>query len=57
MVFLSDWTDESPARVLAKLKKQADYYNRGRRTVGDFINDVADRAGARPSATAGHGRR
>lgn len=42
VVFLSDWTDESPARVLAKLKKQADYYNQGRRTVGDFINDVAD---------------
>ncbi len=41
VVFLSDWTDESPARVLAKLKKQADYYNQGRRTVGDFINDVA----------------
>lgn len=43
VVFLSDWTDESPARVLAKLKKQADYYNQGRRTVGDFINDVADK--------------
>ena len=43
VVFLSDWTDESPARVLAKLKKQADYYNQGRRTLGDFINDVADR--------------
>lgn len=42
VVFLSDWTDESPARVLAKLKKQADNYNQGRRTVGDFINDVAD---------------
>ena len=43
VVMLSDWTDESPARVLAKLKKQADYYNRGRRTLGDFIDDVADR--------------
>ena len=42
VVMLSDWSDESPARVLAKLKKQADYYNRGRRTLGDFINDVAD---------------
>ena len=42
VVMLSDWTDESPARVLAKLKKQADYYNRGRRTLGDFIDDVAD---------------
>lgn len=42
VVMLSDWTDESPARVLAKLKKQADYYNQHRRTVGDFITDVAE---------------
>ncbi|WP_313239464.1 copper resistance system multicopper oxidase [Stutzerimonas kunmingensis] len=42
VVFLSDWTDESPARVLAKLKKRSDYYNRGRRTLADFIDDVAD---------------
>ncbi|MCQ4294665.1 copper resistance system multicopper oxidase [Pseudomonas stutzeri] len=42
VVFLSDWTDESPARMLAKLKKRSDYYNQGRRTLGDFINDVAD---------------
>ncbi|EXF44547.1 copper resistance protein A [Pseudomonas sp. BAY1663] len=43
VVFLSDWTDESPARVLAKLKKRSDYYNQGRRTLGDFIGDVADK--------------
>ncbi len=42
VVFLSDWTDESPARVLAKLKKRSDYYNQARRTLGDFIDDVAD---------------
>ncbi|WP_455230833.1 copper resistance system multicopper oxidase [Geopseudomonas aromaticivorans] len=42
VVMLSDWTDEDPARVLAKLKKQADYYNQHRRTVGDFIRDVSD---------------
>ncbi|MCQ4322276.1 copper resistance system multicopper oxidase [Stutzerimonas stutzeri] len=42
VVMLSDWTDEGPARVLDKLKKQSDYYNRGRRTLGDFIDDVAD---------------
>ncbi|MFL9815067.1 copper resistance system multicopper oxidase [Stutzerimonas sp. VN223-3] len=42
VMMLTDWTDESPARVLDKLKKQSDYYNRGRRTVGDFINDVAE---------------
>jgi hypothetical protein len=27
VVMLSDWTDEDPTRVLAKLKKQSDYYN------------------------------
>lgn len=42
VVMLSDWTDESPARVLDTLKKQSDYYNRGRRTLGDFIGDVAE---------------
>jgi CopA family copper-resistance protein len=42
VVMLTDWTDESPARVMDKLKKQSDYYNRGRRTLGDFIDDVAD---------------
>ena len=43
VVMLSDWTDENPARVLAKLKKQSDYYNEHRRTVGDFIKDVTDK--------------
>ena len=27
VVMLSDWTDEDPGRVFAKLKKQSDYYN------------------------------
>jgi CopA family copper-resistance protein len=40
VVVLSDWTDENPARVAAKLKKQSDYYNFGKRTVGDFVRDV-----------------
>ena len=42
VVLLSDWTDENPTRVLAKLKKQSDYYNYHKRTVGDFINDVSE---------------
>ncbi|MFV3385173.1 copper resistance system multicopper oxidase [Pseudomonas sp. NY15364] len=42
VVLLSDWTDENPARVLAKLKKQSDYYNQHKRTVGDFIGDVSE---------------
>lgn len=40
VVLLSDWTDENPARILAKLKKQADYYNFNQPTVGDLIRDV-----------------
>ncbi|SDT32999.1 copper resistance system multicopper oxidase [Pseudomonas oryzae] len=43
VLMLSDWTDENPASVLAKLKKRSDYYNEHRRTVGDFINDVSDK--------------
>ncbi|AHZ73338.1 CopA family copper resistance protein (plasmid) [Pseudomonas mandelii JR-1] len=41
VVMLSDWTDEDPSRVMAKLKKQSDYYNHHKRTVGDFIDDVS----------------
>src|SRR5688572_22224641 len=40
VVLLSDWTDEDPHRVLAKLKKQSDYYNLNQRTLGDFFGDV-----------------
>jgi CopA family copper-resistance protein len=40
VVMLTDWTDESPERVFAKLKKQADYFNRNKRTLGDFIADA-----------------
>ncbi|MEN2393362.1 copper resistance system multicopper oxidase [Pseudomonas halotolerans] len=40
VVMLTDWTDEDPADVIGKLKKQSDYYNYNKRTVGDFIDDV-----------------
>jgi CopA family copper-resistance protein len=40
VVLLSDWTDENPNRVLAKLKKQSDYYNFNQPTVGDLFRDV-----------------
>ena len=43
VVLLSDWTDENPNRVFAKLKKQSDYYDLRRPTVGDFVRDVRDR--------------
>ena len=43
VVLLSDWTDEDPERVFAKLKKQSGYYNFHKRTVGDFLRDVGER--------------
>ena len=41
VVMLSDWSDQPPEHLLHTLKKQSDYYNRHKRTVGDFIDDVA----------------
>jgi CopA family copper-resistance protein len=43
VILLSDWTDEDPMRIFAKLKAQSDYYNFHERTVGDFIKDVRTR--------------
>jgi CopA family copper-resistance protein len=43
VVLLSDWTDESPHRVYAKLKKMSHYYNYNERTVGDWWRDVQDK--------------
>ena len=43
VVMLTDWTDENPARVFAKLKKRSDYYNFNQRTVGDLFRDVRTR--------------
>ena len=43
VILLSDWTDETPERVFAKLKKQSDYYNYGKRTFGDFLRDIRKR--------------
>ncbi|MFV0283418.1 MAG: copper resistance system multicopper oxidase [Castellaniella sp.] len=42
VVQLSDWTDEDPMRVLAKLKTQGDYYNYNQPTAVDFFRDVSD---------------
>ena len=41
VIVLADWMFENPYSVLAKLKKQADYSNFRRRTVGDFFRDVS----------------
>jgi CopA family copper-resistance protein len=43
VVMLTDWTDEDPAALMKTLKQQADYFNNHKRTVGDFIEDVADK--------------
>ena len=43
VVLLSDWTDEDPRRVFAKLKKQSDYYQYNKRTIGDFFRDVREK--------------
>src|SRR3546814_5213769 len=41
VVQLSDWTDEDPMRVLAKLKTQGDYYNYNQPTAVDFFQDAS----------------
>jgi len=41
VVQLSDWTDEDPMTVFAKLKKQSDYYNFNQHTAVDFFRDAA----------------
>ena len=43
VVMLSDWSDEKPERIYAKLKKQSDYYNFRRRTTGDLLQDFREK--------------
>jgi len=43
VVVLSDWSDEKPERIYAKLKKQSDYYNFRERTAGDYWRDVSEK--------------
>lgn len=40
VVMFSDWSFESPERIIAKLKKQGGYYNFQRRTMPDFVRDA-----------------
>ncbi len=42
VVLLSDWTDEDPMAVFAKLKKESAYYNNNQPTIIDFFKDIAD---------------
>jgi CopA family copper-resistance protein len=50
VVMLTDWTDQDPAALMRTLKKQSDYYNFHKRTVGDFVNDVAEKGWAATAA-------
>lgn len=43
VVMLSDWTDEDPVALMKTLKKQSDYYNLHKPTVGDFVRDVGQK--------------
>jgi CopA family copper-resistance protein len=40
VVLLSDWTDEDPMRVFARLKKEGHYYNYNQRTLADIREDI-----------------
>ena len=40
IIQLSDWTDDDPMDVFHKLKKQSDYFNMHKPTLGDFINEA-----------------
>ncbi len=42
VIQLSDWTDEDPMRVYAKLKAESGYYNYNKPTAMDFFRDVAN---------------
>jgi CopA family copper-resistance protein len=40
VVLLSDWTDEDPNDLYARLKKQSHYYNVSERTAGDLWREI-----------------
>jgi CopA family copper-resistance protein len=40
VVLLSDWTDLDPEHIYRTLKRQSNYFNFGRRTMSDFVDDV-----------------
>ncbi len=40
VMVLSDWTFESPMKMMGKLKKQAGYFNFQRRTMKEFLSDA-----------------
>jgi CopA family copper-resistance protein len=50
VLLFSDWTDLDPEAIYATLKKQSDYFNYGKRTLGDFLRDARDRGFAATAA-------
>ena len=40
VVMLSDWSDEDPNRIYAKLKKLSHYYNFNERTTADLLREI-----------------
>ena len=45
VLLLSDWTDHDPEHIYATLKRQSDYYNFNKRTVGGFRRATCARSG------------
>ncbi|MBA8867513.1 CopA family copper-resistance protein [Pantoea agglomerans] len=43
IVMLTDWSDEKASDILAKLKKQSDYYNFAKPTVSGFFRDAREK--------------
>ena len=43
VVLLSDWSDDSPHDIYAKLKKEGHYFNRRRRTAGDLWREIREK--------------
>jgi CopA family copper-resistance protein len=53
VVLISDWSDSAPEHLFATLKRQSDYYNYGKRTVGDFLADVRSEGWSAAAKAAG----
>ena len=47
VVMLSDWSDEDPTDIYAKLKKMSGYYNFAERTAADLARDIKQKGTAR----------
>ncbi len=47
VIMLSDWSDENPNTIYAKLKKMSGYYNFAERTTPDLLRDIREKGLAR----------